>query len=89
MAFLTVFGALGLSRFAYTSILPPMQEALSLSNTQAGGLATANLVGYVILGVFTGALAARIGPRRVIFAGCLLMAAGMSSPVEYCAHTAG
>jgi len=29
MAFLTVFGALGLSRFAYTSILPPMQEALA------------------------------------------------------------
>ncbi len=77
MAFLTVFGALGLSRFAYTSILPPMQEALGLSNTQAGGLATANLVGYVILGVFTGALAARIGPRRVIFVGVLIMAAGM------------
>jgi MFS family permease len=77
MSLLIVFGALGLSRFAYTSILPPMQQALGLSNTQAGGLATANLVGYLALGVFAGALAARIGPRRVIFAGVLLMAAGM------------
>lgn len=77
MAFLVVFGALGLSRFAYTSILPSMQQALDLSNTQAGGLATANLVGYVILGVFTGALAARIGPRRVVFAGAVVMTAGM------------
>lgn len=77
MAFLVVFGALGLSRFAYTSILPPMQQALGLTNTQAGGLATANLVGYLALSVFTGALAARIGPRRVIFAGVLVMAAGM------------
>ncbi|MCX8031933.1 MAG: MFS transporter [Thermoleophilia bacterium] len=77
MALLIVFGALGLSRFAYTSILPPMQEALGLTNAQAGGLATANLVGYLVLGVFTGALAARIGPRRVIVAGCLVMALGM------------
>jgi MFS family permease len=77
MGLLIVFGALGLSRFAYTSILPPMQQALELSNTQAGGLATANLVGYLVLAVFTGALAVRIGPRRVIFAGVLLMAAGM------------
>jgi len=77
MALLIVFGALGLSRFAYTSILPPMQEALGLTNTQAGGLATANLLGYLVLSVFMGALAARIGPRRVISAGCLLMALGM------------
>jgi hypothetical protein len=45
---LIVFGALGLSRFGYTSILPSMKDALDLTNAQAGGLATANLVGYMV-----------------------------------------
>ena len=35
---LVVFGALGLARFGYTSILPAMQEALHLTNTQTGAL---------------------------------------------------
>jgi MFS family permease len=74
---LVVFGALGLSRFSYTSILPSMQSALGLSNTQAGGLATANLVGYLIMGLIGGALAARMGPRRIITIGLVLAGLGM------------
>ena len=77
MALLAVFGALGLARFSYTAILPSMQEALGLSNTQAGGLATANLVGYLLMGIVGGAIAARLGPRRVIAAGLVLAALGM------------
>ena len=77
MALLIVFGALGLARFSYTSILPAMQQGLGLSNTQAGGLATANLAGYLLVGIVAGALAARVGPRRVIFAGLVVAAAGM------------
>ena len=48
---LVVFGALGLARFGYTMLLPPMQASLGLDNTQAGALATANLVGYLALTV--------------------------------------
>lgn len=74
---LIVFGALGLSRFSYTSILPSMQDALDLTNTKTGGLATANLAGYTVMGILGGALAARLGPRRVITGGLLLACVGM------------
>ena len=63
---LTVMGCLGFARFGYTLILPSMQAALDLSNTQTGVLATANFGGYVIVGVLSGFAASRYGPRRVI-----------------------
>jgi sugar phosphate permease len=74
---LVVFGALGLARFGYTMLLPPMQSALSLDNTQAGALATANLAGYLALTVIGGALASHWGPRIVIGVGLIVAAAGM------------
>ena len=74
---LVVFGSLGLARFGYTMVLPAMQAGLGFSNTQAGGLATANLVGYLALSVIGGALAARYGPRVVITAGLSVASAGM------------
>lgn len=77
MALFVVFGALGLSRFSYTSILPSMQEGLGLTNTQAGALATANLAGYMAMAIVGGALASRFGPRRVVTVGLLLACVGM------------
>ncbi len=74
---LVVFGSLGLARFGYTMLLPAMQAGLALDNTQTGGLATANLAGYLALSVAGGALAARCGPRAVIAAGLALAAIGM------------
>jgi MFS family permease len=74
---LVVFGALGLARFGYTMVLPSMQLGLGLSNTQAGGIATANLIGYLTLSVLGGALAARFGPRVVIAVGLTVAAVGM------------
>ena len=74
---LVVFGALGLARFGYTMVLPAMQTALRLDNAQAGGLATANLVGYLALSLIGGAIAARYGPRVVITAGLTVAAIGM------------
>jgi MFS family permease len=63
---LSVFSALGLARFGYTSILPAMQEGLQLSNTQTGQLQTLNLLGYLLAVVPAGLCAARFGPRIVI-----------------------
>lgn len=73
---LVVFAALGLARFSYTAVLPSMQAGLGMDNTQAGVLATSNLIGYLSLSVIGGALAARFGPRAVITAG--LAVAGVS-----------
>jgi MFS family permease len=69
---LTVMGSLGLARFGYTVILPPMQTAMDLNNTQTGALATGNFLGYLALGVIGGFVASRYGPRRVIAASMLL-----------------
>src|SRR5512136_2018257 len=77
LVILVVFSALGLARFGYTSILPAMQEALELSNTQTGVLQSWNLVGYLVTVVVAGVLAARFGPRVVIAVALLVVAAGM------------
>ncbi len=74
---LTVLGALGFARFGYTLILPDMQAALDLSNTQAGALATANFVGYLTLAVIGGFLASRYGPRWVVSVSMLLVGVTM------------
>ena len=74
---LSVFSALGLARFGYTSILPAMQESLHLSNTQAGELQTINLIGYLLTVVFAGLLAARYGPRIVISVSLLVVSLAM------------
>ncbi len=74
---LVVFASLGLARFGYSMVLPAMQDGLALDNTQAGGLATANLIGYLALSALGGALASRLGPRVVIAAGLFLAGASM------------
>jgi sugar phosphate permease len=72
-----VLGALGFARFGYTMVLPSMQEALGLSNTQTGGLATGNFIGYLTLAVAGGFLASRYGPRRVVSISMLLVGVTM------------
>ncbi|MFL7794521.1 MAG: MFS transporter [Anaerolineae bacterium] len=66
VSMLTVLGALGCARFGYTMILPDMQAALSLSNTQTGVLAAGNFLGYLALASVGGVIASRYGPRRII-----------------------
>lgn len=75
---LAVFGALGLGRFGYTSVLPAMQESLALSNTQTGELQSWNLLGYMLTVVLAGFLAARFGPRVVISVSLLVTGIAMA-----------
>ena len=74
---LAVLGALGLGRFGYTAVLPAMQLGLGMDNTQAGFMASINLIGYLTLSVIGGALSARFGPRRVVVVGLICVASGM------------
>jgi len=77
MGTLVVFTSLGLARFAYSTVLPDMQKGLGMDNTQAGALATANMVGYLAFCVIGGVLASRFGPRVVITCGLGLAAFAM------------
>ncbi len=77
MGTLGVFGALGLARFGYTTVLPSMQGDLGLNNEQAGLLATLNLSGYLALSIIGGALAAKYGVRLTASLGLFLAGASM------------
>jgi MFS family permease len=74
---LAAVGAHGFGRMSYTLILPEMREGLGLTYTQAGLLATGNLVGYLVFAVIGGFLASRYGARRVISLSLLLMGVTM------------
>src|SRR3954467_13670339 len=69
------FGAavsLGITRFSYALLLPPMRADLQWSYTLAGGMNTANALGYLLGALVTPRLMARMGPARLLIAGALL-----------------
>ena len=74
---LGIFAALGLARFGYSTVLPEMQAALGIGDLHAGVIASANLVGYLLLALIGGALASRYGTRRVASLGLVVAGAGM------------
>jgi predicted MFS family arabinose efflux permease len=68
---LAMAAAVGVGRFVYTPILPPMVEALGLTKGEAGIIAASNFMGY-----FAGALLAAVrlpGSRRTWLIGALVV----------------
>jgi len=75
---LALASAMGIGRFVYTPILPPMAEALRLSKADAGLIASANFAGY-LAGALMTALPRLPGSRRGWFLGALALGAGTTA----------
>lgn len=64
--------SLGITRFAYGLLLPPMREDLGWSYTLAGAMNTFNALGYLIGALVTPWLMRRFSPTGLLLAGSLL-----------------
>ncbi|GAC1330152.1 MAG: YbfB/YjiJ family MFS transporter [Beijerinckiaceae bacterium] len=65
---------MGIGRFVYTPLLPHMAEAVPLTPSAAGWIASANYLGYLAGALAATALPAPAAPRRVIAFGLILSA---------------
>ena len=79
--------SLGFSRFAYALLLPPMRASLHWSYVQAGGLNTANAVGYVFGSAAAAWFSARLGIQRAFLAtlaasGLVLLLTGCTADYD-------
>ncbi|AOF84307.1 major Facilitator Superfamily protein [Hydrogenophaga sp. RAC07] len=63
--------SLGITRFAYGLLLPPMRDDLGWSYTLAGAMNTFNAVGYLIGALATPWLMRRFSPTGLLIAGSL------------------
>jgi hypothetical protein len=72
---IAIAAGLGIGRFVYTPILPPMIKALGLTKSQAGLIASANFAGYLI-GALLAAMPGLAGSRRLWVLGALATSGG-------------
>jgi len=77
--FLTAFAlslgaavSLGLTRFSYALLLPPMRADLDWSYLLAGGMNTGNALGYLLGALMTPALMRRYGAHAALAGGAVL-----------------
>lgn len=76
--------SLGFSRFAYALLLPPMRASLHWNYVQAGGMNTANAIGYVAGSAVAAWVSRRIGIKRAFLStlaasGVVLVLTGLTS----------
>lgn len=64
--------SLGITRFAYALLLPVMREDLAWSYALAGGMNTANALGYLLGALATPALLRRLAPGTLLLGGALV-----------------
>ncbi|MDM0036666.1 YbfB/YjiJ family MFS transporter [Variovorax sp. J22P271] len=63
--------SLGITRFSYGLLLPPMRADLGWSYALAGGMNTANAAGYLLGALLTPALMQRFGAVRLLVGGAV------------------
>ncbi|MFJ3106148.1 YbfB/YjiJ family MFS transporter [Streptomyces sp. NPDC086835] len=66
--------ALGFTRFAYALLLPSMRKELDWSYAAAGGLNTANALGYILGAGFAAWFSRKMGAVRVFVLGMIISA---------------
>ena len=66
--------SLGFSRFAYALLLPPMGTALHWTYVQAGGLNTANAIGYIVGSATAAWFSKRLGIKATFLLTLLISA---------------
>lgn len=74
--------AIGIGRFVYTPILPPMAEALHLAKGEAGLIASANFIGYLAGALAAASPGGRSNPRRWLLAA-LAVSAGTTAAMAW------
>ena len=74
--------SLGLARFSYALLLPPMRNDLGWSYTTAGAMNTVNAAGYLVGALLAPGWLRRFGARRALLAG------GVASALLLAAHGA-
>lgn len=80
--------SLGITRFAYGLLLPPMRDDLGWSYTLAGAMNTANAVGYLLGALAMSWLLRRTSPTRVLMVGALLATLFMAASGFFTSATA-
>jgi len=72
---LALAAAMGIGRFAYTPLLPAMQEAAGLDPTQAGLIAAANYAGYLAGALLAAFAVPASGRIRILLVSAVAVAA--------------
>lgn len=71
--------SLGITRFSYGLLLPPMRADLGWSYALAGGMNTANAAGYLLGALLTPGLMRRVGPVRLLVGGAIAASVFMAA----------
>ena len=73
-----LFSCLGLGRFSLGMLLPSMGTSMNLNYFQMGLIGTGNFVGYMVSVILAGIIAGRIGARKTIFIGLVIVGGSMA-----------